>query len=107
MSEYIERGALLKGLKEDHDNLMQDPEISSTKKWHEAILYDRVRRIVENAPTADVVEVKRGKWKLHKNGSGTCDQCRFTQYDVWDFDTWQNFCGHCGADMRNGGKDNG
>lgn len=48
----------------------------------------------------DVAEVKRGTWKLNKDGSGTCNQCRFTQMNVWDYDNWQNYCGHCGADMR-------
>lgn len=48
----------------------------------------------------EVAYVRHGKWKLNKDGSGTCDQCNFTQKNVWDFDSWQNFCGHCGADMR-------
>lgn len=45
---------------------------------------------------------KYGKWKLQRGGWATCDQCGFTQSDVWDYDNWQNFCGHCGADMRGG-----
>lgn len=55
---------------------------------------------IDDAPTIDAVPVKRGTWKLNKDGSGTCDQCHFTQKAVWDFDGWQNFCGVCGADMR-------
>lgn len=51
-------------------------------------------------PTIEAKPVKRGKWKLHKDGSGTCDQCHFTQLYVWDMDNWDNFCAHCGADMR-------
>ena len=43
---------------------------------------------------------KKGKWKLNKDGSGTCSECHFTQNGVWDLDNWQNYCGHCGADMR-------
>lgn len=49
---------------------------------------------------ADVVEVNHGEWKLHPDGSGTCSCCNFTQKNVWDYDNAQNFCGHCGADMR-------
>lgn len=56
--------------------------------------------IIKYAPTADVVEVKRGEWMLHPNGSGTCSCCNRTQKAVWDYDNAQNFCGHCGADMR-------
>lgn len=40
-----------------------------------------------------------GKWKLHKDGSGTCDQCGGTAKNVWDYDSWQNYCGHCGVKM--------
>lgn len=50
--------------------------------------------------TADVVEVVHGEWKFNKDGSGTCNQCGITQKNVWDYDSWQNYCGHCGADMR-------
>lgn len=50
--------------------------------------------------SAYVVEVKRGRWTLHDDGSGTCDQCHFTQKHIWDDDGWQNYCGVCGADMR-------
>lgn len=55
--------------------------------------------------TDDVVEyaeVKHGRWILHDNGSGTCDQCRFTQKNVWDDDNQQNYCGVCGAKMDGG-----
>jgi hypothetical protein len=53
-------------------------------------------------PTADVVEVKRGKWEKRtfivfdneiKDGYH-CSECNTT----WDTDT--NFCPNCGADMR-------
>ena len=45
-------------------------------------------------------EAEGGKWRLNSDGSGTCSVCHFTQSAVWDDDGWQNFCGHCGADMR-------
>jgi hypothetical protein len=57
-------------------------------------------RCMEETPTIDAVPVKRGTWKLNEDGSGTCDQCHFTQKAVWDYDNWQNYCGVCGADMR-------
>ena len=53
-------------------------------------------RLIANGVTVQ----KHGRWILHDNGSGTCDQCRFTQKNVWDYDNWQNYCGVCGADMR-------
>lgn len=44
-------------------------------------------------------EEKRGKWVLHKDGSGTCTRCNTTQMHVWDMEGFQNYCGHCGASM--------
>lgn len=43
-----------------------------------------------------------GEWKLHKDGSGTCSECHFIQKDIWDYDHYQHFCGHCGAKMKGG-----
>ena len=45
-------------------------------------------------------ELPTGKWKIHKDGSGTCSICGITQIAIWDMDGWQNFCGHCGARME-------
>lgn len=42
---------------------------------------------------------RQGKWKLNKDGSGTCNQCNRTQKSVWDYDNYQRYCGHCGAKM--------
>lgn len=42
---------------------------------------------------------KRGEWRLNKDGSGTCSECHRTQSAVWDYDTWQRYCGCCGAKM--------
>lgn len=66
-----------------------------------------VRRVLIQAPEADVVEVRHGRWTLHTDGSGTCSECGTTQKNVWDCDRWQNYCGHCGAKMdgeRKGGE---
>lgn len=53
------------------------------------------------APTpADVRPVVRGKWTLHDDGSGTCSECGIRQMLVWNDDSWMNYCGNCGADMR-------
>ena len=49
---------------------------------------------------SDITEdIKHGTWKLHRDGSGTCDQCGGTARNVWDYDSWQNYCGRCGARM--------
>ena len=65
-----------------------------------------IRRIESEAhfPTADVEEVKHGEWILHPDGSATCNQCKTHQLLIWDMDRSQNYCGHCGADMRGGAE---
>lgn len=56
---------------------------------------------IDMQPTIDPESLRPvGKWKLHKDGSGTCSQCKFTQKNVWDDDRWQNYCGVCGARME-------
>ena len=44
-------------------------------------------------------EIVYAKWKLHRDGSGTCSHCKTTSRAVYDDDSWQNYCGHCGAIM--------
>lgn len=61
-----------------------------------------LKKEIEALPTIEVESVKHGRWILHDNGSGTCDQCRFTQKNVWDDDNAQNYCGVCGAKMDGG-----
>ena len=57
----IDANALLEELKEKHDWVMQDPEISHSIKWGEAVCNHRVCEAIENAPTVDAVEVVRCK----------------------------------------------
>ena len=64
--------------------------------WEPDYASDRMGDI----PAADVRPVVRGKWTLNKDGSGTCSECGFVQNSCWDLDNWDNFCHHCGADMR-------
>ena len=74
--------------------------INYFKKFDYRLAPTNVVRDIEATPAADVVKVRRGKWILHDDGSATCDQCRFRQKLIWDYDNTQNFCGVCGADMR-------
>lgn len=61
---------------------------------------------IEEAPTIDPDSLRpKGRWTLNRDGSGTCSECHRTRSDVWDMDTWDNYCSHCGADMR--GENNG
>lgn len=40
------------------------------------------------------------EWTLNRDGSGTCGRCHFTQRSVYDQDSYQRYCGCCGAKMK-------
>ena len=75
--------------------------------------YEEIERRLEEFESADVQEVKHGKWKLN---SYYCDEnncfditvscskcgkeyCRETVADVQDSDEMFNYCPNCGAKM--------
>lgn len=56
---------------------------------------------VESLPTADVVEVKHGKWIWQgsiSEGCWTCSECEYKFYQGYGN---ENFCPNCGAKMSN------
>lgn len=59
----IDANALMKGIKFDHDCVMQDPEVSNQMKWRESVCYQRSMRAIEKAPIIDAVEVVHGRWE--------------------------------------------
>ena len=73
--------------------------------------YDRVhigppggaRKLMEEAPTADVAEVKHGEWKhtdeaRHWAGLDECSVCTYHTFDRDDL-SHLNYCPNCGAKM--------
>ena len=69
---------------------------------------DITRRLIENAPTVDAVEVVYGRWEPRKDVLGfvncsVCHNCNI--YDDWaDGKKW-NYCPNCGAKMDGDGND--
>lgn len=63
---------------------------------------ETLKKLVDNAVIRifKQVEPKKGHWKLLRNGDAICSECGYTQKNAWDIDNWDNFCHHCGADMR-------
>ena len=55
--------------------------------------------IIDDAPTVDVVERKKGKWIEYVNSHCECPFC----HKEWSFfenmTEWFNFCPNCGAQM--------
>lgn len=67
--------------------------------------------IIEEAPTADVVEVKRGMWNAYyddddpQDGIWKCSVCGYIRF-IEDSSP-SNFCPDCGAKMCEKESDNG
>lgn len=114
--EYIEREALKEDLKESYERLRaiydsltynEDKQICAGQltTFTEAILR------VKEAPAADVVKVRHGKWvhsEIEDDDWGrifhewTCSVCG---YSVAHNPTGENYCPNCGAYMM--GENNG
>ena len=99
----------------DANKLSRDVISSWDRDTHKTIEASRIHRqehhhlmsIIEKQPTADVVEVKRGKWEKRTfivfdneiKDSYHCSECNTT----WD--TATNYCPNCGAKMDGGKKE--
>ena len=92
MTEYIEREALMRNL----------------KQFAPEQLTPLVESLIQKQPAADVVEVRHGKWKLKQYEGGILDgeiydECSICEYqrffDDIRFKTAFNYCPKCGARM--------
>lgn len=92
MAEYIERGAakaMFNGI----------PQFGATAEM-----------MIDCVPAADVAEVRHGEWIYHECVSSydgaisgySCSLCgAFVDEEIFESDKFHDeFCGHCGADMR-------
>lgn len=69
---------VMKFLSEEDDPSESDGERAYRNGWNDALT-----AINDIQPPAEP-ERKKGKWKLNKDGSGTCSECHMTQVAVWD-----------------------
>lgn len=83
MARYIDADALMR------QNL--------TFLWNDVTDQPMFEYIIEKTPTADVVEVRHGRWIMGLDEAefpyGVCSECNTT----WDNDT--PYCPNCGAKM--------
>ena len=86
MAEYVERGAIIKRL-----------EVTPILKYGiPTYVRDGVIDLVEKQPTADVVEVKHGRWLINTDGYYPyCSECRNEPKGGHMTD----YCPNCGAKM--------
>ena len=83
--EYIERGALLKRMF----------PIGMPNNGAYPINAKAVKVAIEQAPAADVVEVRHGEWVRHKENC-LYNKCSICSYEHCRED---NYCPNCGAKM--------
>ena len=65
-----------------------------------------VENCVKNFPTVDAVEVVHGRWVEVRNRFGYCIGMKCSRCGRRVRNCGENYCPHCGADMRER-KDNG
>ena len=86
MKEYIERAALKRELAPYEENDFSQQ-------------MDVILAIVDAQPTADVAEVRHGRWVNHfdymmeRSGFFVCDSCKKMSREKYDY------CPNCGAHM--------
>lgn len=94
MARYIDADALLEELQEelDFESLLYTKE---QNEWFNKGLKCAIRD-VKHLPTADVVEVRHGRWE-DRDGKTWCSLCQASnkQYKP-------PYCPHCGAKMDKG-----
>ena len=61
-----------------------------------------VLKVKQGDKWIEFAPVINAKWKLLNEGRATCTNCNFTQACVWDYDSYQRYCGVCGAKMELG-----
>lgn len=93
MANYIDQDALLNKMQTRHDDLSRDygDYDNYVMGFHDAI------ELLENAPTADVQEMKRGNWKYYTKTNVICSCCNFIR-SIETQIAWE-FCPKCGAKM--------
>lgn len=94
MAEYISKETL-------QEKLNRKKAGPATKRytegWNDAILM--VKSMIHGEKAADVVPVRKGKWKCNK----PCPLCGEDRFKGLDADIWADweppYCPHCGAKM--------
>ena len=97
MAEYIEREAAIEKTEAFFDVFVT--------KWTD----EKVIAWIRNLPTADVVEVKHGRWvKMDTTGIAAKESvwnCSACGYPVGIWTVGSNYCPNCGAKMDGGDTD--
>ena len=88
MAEYIEREAAIEFARLHYCKDCNNYNGIACR----ACAFDDAMLLIEDVPTADVVEVRHGYWKDNRNGTFTCSVCGGNSSKM-------DWCGRCGAKM--------
>ena len=114
MAEYIEREAVIDEIEGTtwyhiscQKNLVEGAACEADALYKATDIYN----VIKSAPTADVVEVRHGKWVETQEPLGWCDvdcaECSVC-HESWiidedssidDYECMWHYCPHCGAKM--------
>ena len=97
--EYVEREVISEGIRKYY---YKNPPNSSYQEGFDYGL-DKAQRVILDAPAADVVEVRHGRWvSVQHKLARVCSVCnRDEPYKFADVDAdVYNYCPHCGAKME-------
>ena len=101
----IDVNDFLAKLKERHEYIMQDPEVSKRMKWCEAVHYGATTAIIEKMPTIEATPAVHGRWEWIEDSTNNCSACGHTTFFYPCLETVPNFCPNCGAKMDGGVSD--
>ena len=98
MTEYIEREAINEEIRKYY--YKNPPNFSYGEGFDRGL--DRAQRAILDAPAADVVPVRHGRWGTNSDrpDSLICSVCK-CGFDMWKHDP-HNYCPNCGAKMDGG-----
>ena len=102
MDEYIERGTLMRRIKEIH--------CAECDSYHgvrcRACWVDDTLDYIDSEPAADVAPVRHGRWvEKEKYTFGIMYECSLCENRILDNGHTWNYCPNCGAKMDGGNND--
>ena len=101
MAEYIEREALIDAVESIDWYSVYKGKLTAGAPNTENALYkaSSIYAVIDNAPSADVAQVRHGRWIASHDEFCACSICKYPVYVGWN---QTNYCPNCGAKMDRG-----
>ena len=106
MAEYIEREALRNSVESIDWYSVYKGKLTAGAPNTENALYkaSSIYAVIDNAPAADVAQVRHGRWEWDTEDIYRCSNCAEKSHvkEVMGHPEW-DYCPNCGAKMDGGG----